>query len=156
MNQFQIVDATELARAYASARYEVDLGVGVQAVCVGELAAELEIALPAASYAFITAWNPASMPRTQEANAEADARLCARLDAAGAGRAPMRAQDQGGRWFEAGWLVSGLDAAGVDALAREFGQAGVLFWSRGTPVRLRMLLTRPQNAADLPGTDWVE
>lgn len=156
MSQFHLVDAIDLARAYVAADYAVDLGTAWQPVQVGAGAADLEIAWPAPSYAFITAWNPASLPRGERENRDADARLCTRLDEAGAGRTPMRAQDARGAWLEPGWLVGGLDADAIDALAREFGQAGVLFWERASPVRLRMLLTPPRNRPDLPCVDWVE
>ncbi len=156
MNQFHIVDAAELARAYATARYIADLGVGTQQVVVGERAAELETAWPADTYAFITAWNPASVPHDARANQQADARLCARLDESGAGRVTMHAEATDGSWKESGWLVAGLDCTGIDALAREFGQAGVLYWPRATPVRLRMLLKPRHGHTDLPDIDWVE
>ncbi|HEY4555286.1 MAG TPA: DUF3293 domain-containing protein [Lysobacter sp.] len=156
MHRFQLVDAVQLARAYASACYAADAGGGVHPVRVGDAAAGLESAWPAPCYAFITAWNPVSVPRGETENRSADAQLRARLAEAGAQRLPMRAEDAGGCWAEPGWLVGGLDAAKVDALAREFGQAGVLFWEASRPVRLRMLLTPPRNAPELPFVDWVE
>ena len=60
-----------------------------------------------------------------------------------------------GAWREPGWLLADLDAALGDALAREFGQAGVLAWRRGEPVRLRMLLGRPAQAEPADHTDWA-
>ena len=59
-------------------------------------------------------------------------------------------------WRELGWLVAGLEPHMLDALAHEFGQAGVLHWEPGHPVRLKMYLRRPSDAPPVPHIDWVE
>jgi hypothetical protein len=156
MYELQIVDAAGLARAYAAAEYGVTVEGRTFALHVGASAFEFESAWPATCYAFITAWNPASSPRPDAANEEADARLRAHLDRLGVTRMPAWAQAPDGRWREPGWLLADLPVAELDALAREFGQAGTLSWSRGAPVRLRMLMASPANAAGLPCVDWVE
>lgn len=143
MRELRIVDAMELATAYAAAAYTVLLGQREIPVRVGHPAAALEAALPASRYAFITAWNPASAPRPEDANEAADARLGGRLDALGIRRIPSRAQSPDGRWHEPGWLLCDCEVAQVLELAREFGQAGVIDWARGEPVRLHMLAERP-------------
>lgn len=156
MYELQIVDSAELVRAYAAAEYAVEIEGRAIALRVGAPAPELESAWPASRYAFLTAWNPASSPRSQVANEVADARLRERLELLGALRMPARAQAPDGGWCEPGWLLADLPVAELDTLARDFGQAGTLSWSRGAPVRLRMLIAAPANAAGLPCVDWVE
>lgn len=154
--QLQIVDAVELVRAYAAAEYAVAIDGDTLALRVGEPARDLEAYWPATRYAFITAWNPASEPATDAANETADALLVAQLDAAGAARQPAWAQDGQRGWREPGWLLADVEDHVVDVLAREFGQAGVLAWNRGEPVRLRMMIPRPRYSPDCAHTDWLE
>lgn len=156
MYALQIVDAAELAHAYAAAEYSVTVGDRGFALRVGAPAAGLESAWPASRYAFITAWNPASAPQPEPANEDADARLCDRLDRLGVARTPASAQAPDGGWREPGWLLADLPVVELDTLAREFGQAGTLCWARGEPVRLRMLMRAPADAAGLRCVDWVE
>ncbi|WP_386669758.1 DUF3293 domain-containing protein [Lysobacter korlensis] len=156
MQEFQIVDATDLARAYAAADYAVELDGRTVALRVGEFATELESSLTARRYAFITAWNPASSPRAGRENEVADGQLRERLDGHGAKRIPAWAQAPDGRWREQGWMVLDLPAGDLDTLARDFGQAGTLQWARGEPVCLRMMMAAPMQAAEMPCVDWVE
>ena len=85
----------------------------------------------------------------------ANAALVARLTAMGLARHPAHAYDVHGEWREAGWLVGDIDEALMDLLGREFSQAGVLAWTAGEPVRLRMLMPRPAQAIGLDCIDWV-
>lgn len=162
MRELQVVDAAELARAYAAADYAVKLDGDSLRLRVGEHATDIEAYCPADRYVFLTAWNPASQPASDLSNQAADAALVAQLDAAGAQRLAAWAQDPDGDWNEPGWLVPGLELSTADLLAREFGQAAVLAWERGEAVRLRMLLERPETPDVAPGaststcTDWVE
>lgn len=148
-------DLLELARAFASARYRVDMGGDPLEFRVGAPTPDLEARLPAASYAFITAWNPEAERQPVAENALDDDALAARLEAAGADCRRTWAEDAEGGHREAGWLVAGLDAARADALGSAFRQAGILWWAAGTPVRLHMLHPRP-GGADLPDVDWIE
>lgn len=144
-----------LAIAFASARYLAELGGEPVEFGVGERVPEIEQRLPAASYAFITAWNPDAEHQPVDENAGSDDRLVARLEAMGAQYRRVWAQDAQGGHREAGWLVAGLDPDRCDALGREFDQAGILCWLRGEPVRLHMLMARPEGG-DLPFVDWLE
>lgn len=155
MRELQIVDAAELAAAYAQAQYAVVLDGDALRLHVGRTTRDLEAYWPAQRYGFITAWNPGSAPHSDAANETANAALVARLDAIGARRLPAHAFDRNGEWREAGWLVAGVDEALLDLLAREFGQAGVLAWGSGEPVRLRMLMPRPAHSA-LEYVDWAD
>lgn len=154
MHELRIVDAAELATAYAAAEYVVVLDGDPLPLRVGEPARDLEAYVPASRYSFITAWNPASEPRSDAANEAADALLVAQLDTLGASRHAGWAQDAAGRWREPGWLVAGLDESAVLRLAQEFGQAGVLDWEAGEPVRLRMLAPRPEGD-EVAHTEWI-
>lgn len=156
MREIQVVDAGELAAAYAQADYAVRLDGDSFRLKVGRLAGDVEAYWPADSYAFITAWNPASRPTPDGVNQNADSSLVAQLEAIGAPHHPAWAEDATGDWREPGWLVGGLEPRVLDALAREFGQAGVLHWHRGRPVQLRMYLPRPAHAAPAAHIDWVE
>lgn len=156
MPEFHVIDANGLAKAYASADYAVVIDGRSHPLRVGGSAPQLEATWPAASYVLLTAWNPASMPRGNAENEAADRQLCARLDGAGLARRPASAQGPDGCWLEPGWLVADAEPAFIDALAREFGQAAVLAWARGEPVRLRMLVPRAHRPSELPCVDWVE
>ena len=151
----QLLDAEALAAAYRAAIYRARLPAGECVVAVGENATALEATIEEDSFAFITAWNPASQPRGKDQNEAADAKLVAELDALAIPRWPMHASAPDGRWGEPGWLLAGIDPAALDHLARTFGQAGTLFWRRGTPVRLRMVLPKPPGAR-CDSTDWLE
>lgn len=159
MRTYRVVDAVELARAYAGAVYSVALDGDTLPLRVGQPAADLEAYWPARGYAFLTAWNPASQPHSDEANHTADGLLVAELDAAGIARLAACAQSPDGQWREPGWLLSDAEEHVVERLAQEFGQAGILSWRCGTPVRLKMLTGCPQPAG-LTGvlahyTDWT-
>ncbi|HZH43793.1 MAG TPA: DUF3293 domain-containing protein [Lysobacter sp.] len=149
-------DAAALAEAYRCARYGVEVDGDTFDLQVGASAADLEAYWPAPDYVLLTAWNPCSVPQPADANRVADEALRARLQAAAVPHLRAWASAPDGSWREDGWLLAGLGFARADALAREFGQAGVLAWRRGGPVRLRMLLPRPPGAAEEPSTEWVE
>ncbi len=154
MQRLHLVDASELASAYAAAEYAVVLDGDVLALHVGEPAVDVEAYCAARRYAFITAWNPASQPLPEAANNEADARLVARLQSLDLGFHPAWAHDRDKQWRESGWLVADIDVAVLDTLAVEFGQAGTLFWEHGEPVRLRMSMALAEGAEAPAFVDW--
>ncbi|AKC85549.1 DUF3293 domain-containing protein [Pseudoxanthomonas suwonensis] len=144
-----------LLEAYLAAVYRVELDDGTTLpLHVGQPApAALERAMPATAWTLVTAWNPQSVPRSGAANDAADAMLRAELDALGLAKLRAGGGSDDGDWEERGWLVAGLDAAAADALARRYGQAGILHWAQGQPVRLRMYRPRPGGDAT-PHVDW--
>ena len=148
-------DPVALARAFAAARYRVETGAEPIEFGVGDHATEVESALPAPYYAFITAWNPDAESQPFRDNAASDDALVSRLDALGMDYRRTWAQAPDGGHREAGWLVAGLEPARADALGREFDQAGILSWCTGSAVRLHMLMAEPPGA-DLPDVDWIE
>lgn len=156
MREFQLVNAADLAAAFAAAHYCVLLDGETLPLRVGKPAADLEAYWPARRYVFITAWNPASEPHSDEANQTADALLVGQLDEAGVQRHAAWAEGPQGDWREPGWLLADVDFDHCLRLAQEFGQAGVLIWEPGQPVRLQMMVARPADAPASTCIDWVE
>lgn len=146
----------ELARAFIRARFHVELGDRLHTLHVGTLQPALDALLEGTSYGYVTAWNPAAQARETAENMTDDDRLAARVAALGYGMRRTWSEDAQGAHREAGWLVIDADASRVDALGREFGQAGVLAWMRGEPVRLHMLMRPPPDSTGLPWVDWIE
>lgn len=147
--------ASELAQAYAAAHYFVTIGHREWLFCVGQEARDIERELDAASYLFVTAWNPPPEAASTDQNMAADQRLQSRLHEGGyRHHSSLGCNAQGGA-VEYGWVVLDIGLEAADALAREFGQAGTLYWRRGEPVRLRMLWPRPANGGDGEFTDWA-
>jgi hypothetical protein len=142
-----------LLEAYITACYEVEVDGHRLGLRVGEPAAALEQAWPAACYCLLSAWNPGSQPLPAATNQAADRDLAAAL----AARAPhplrTHSSDGHGGWREEGWLAAGLELSLADALALRFGQAGILYWRRGQAVGLR--LYRPPPPAR-PARPWLE
>ena len=88
-------------------------------------------------------------------NDAAQERLHARLHTLGLAFHPALGCNSQGGMVEHGCLVLDPSTEQADALARELGQGGTLFWHADAPVRLRMMWTRPPQADDDPHTDWV-
>ncbi|MDR1075683.1 MAG: DUF3293 domain-containing protein [Xanthomonadaceae bacterium] len=143
-----------LMESYASALYRVSLPQGEVGITPGRRAGRLEALFPAKRYAVITAFNPGSRRLPQEENQLANRVLRRRLDALNIAIFPSTASDSEERWLEPGWLATDLDRPAVDALARRFGQTGVLFWEHSQPVRLRMYLP-PVAHVRMPWVEWA-
>lgn len=145
----------ELARLYAAAHYFVAVGRQEWLFQVGQMAEDVERQLQARSFQFVTAWNPHSRPAGAQGNLEAGQALEARLRESGlACHRALGCNAQGGA-IEHGWLVLDVAPEQADALAREFGQAGTVYWRAGEPVRLRMQHPQPHDCADDAFTDWI-
>jgi hypothetical protein len=149
-------DIAALATAFRKARYQVGALGDAGSFSVGTVATGLEAALPADSYAFITAWDSDSESDSRMDNTAADGELSARLDQLNATRIRAHAEDAQGAHREAGWIVLDLPLPELDRLARYFDQDGTLAWTRGNAVRLRMYHPCPPDAAPALWTDWVE
>lgn len=145
----------DLARLYAAAHYFVVVGRKEWLFQVGQSAADVERQLGARSYQFVTAWNPRSCPAGEARNLEAAQVLEQRLRETSLSiHRALGCNAQGGA-VEHGWLVLDVGWDQADALARDFGQAGTLYWLAGEPVRLRMQAPRPHDAPDDMFTDWT-
>lgn len=144
-----------LSKAWKAAHYFVSAGWREWLFIVGQTAAEVERQLPAQGYLFITAWNPPPGESTRESNLRADERLQARLAELGVVHHAALGCDAHGSNVERGWLALDVPLHIADALAREFGQGGTLYWEAGEPVRLRMLWAHPSEPGDDESIDWV-
>jgi len=120
-----------LEAAYRGTHYEV-------AVPGGELLVlRVDVASPAlrlvhercgvSCSAFLTAWNPRSVPQAAEQNAAANQELQQRLAAQGLASWPGRGRDPSGKWPpEASLFVPGLELAAARVHGRHFGQNAIL------------------------------
>lgn len=145
-----------LARAYLDADYRWELDGDWHDVRVGLPAPGLEMAHPdATSFGFISAWNPWSVERPEADNRAADHALHAALLASGKPFRAAFASAPNRSWREPSWVVMSMDAAGFDAMARQFGQLGSLWWQPGTSVRLRLHAARPDGFEGDGEIDWL-
>ena len=144
-----------LARAYAAAHYFVTIGHREWLFGVGQPAEDIDRQLGAGSYLFITAWNPPPGTASLAENLAADQRLQQRLRESGYSHLSSLGSNAQGGAVEYGWVVLDPSLETADAWAREFGQAGTLYWRQGEPVRLRMLWPRPHDLPDGPFIDWA-
>lgn len=81
------------------------------------------------SSAFITAWNPASVPLAQDENDRRQAELKLAVEAAGYALLPGIGEDPSGHWpGERSTLVLGISREDAIALGVRFGQIAIV-WS---------------------------
>ena len=78
------------------------------------------------SWVVLTAWNPGSVPRTEEENAAAQRALTEVLERAGLVVWPARGESPGRDWVEESLCVLDLDREQARALARRFGQVALV------------------------------
>ena len=147
--------AAELARAYAAAHYFVTIGHREWLFGVGQSAQDIERQLGAGSYLFITAWNPPLQSTSTAENMAADQQLQLRLRESGFSHHSSLGSNAQGGAVEYGWLVLDVPLETADDWAREFGQAGTLYWQQDQPVRLRMLWPRPLHLDAQEFIDWA-
>lgn len=145
----------ELALAYLRADYFVALGRREWRFRIGDPVPDIEDVLQGARYLFITAWNPLSQDIGLDDNIELDQQLQVRLQQAGFQHHSALGGDSVGDHREHGWLVLDLPVPTADLLAREFRQAGVVYWQRGEPVRLRMQSPQPPHWQIHDCVDWT-
>lgn len=148
-------ERARLAAAWAAAHYFVSVGRQEWLFRTGMTAPDVERQVMASRYLFITAWNPPPGDAPRPVNDAAQERLHARLHMLGLAFHPALGCNSQGGMVEHGCLVLDPSPEQADALAREFGQGGTLFWHADAPVRLRMMWPRPPQADDDPHTDWV-
>jgi Protein of unknown function (DUF3293) len=132
-----------LLAAWRAARYEVTDASPPFVLAVDAPSAALAACHAAHAVrcsAFVTAWNPGGRPAAPEANARAGDALTERLRAGGYVVLAGRGVDPAGEWpAEPSVLVLGLGHAAAAALAREFGQAGLLCAGADAVPRLVLL-----------------
>lgn len=117
---------------YSAARYEVDMDDGrALAFHIGEPVP----GLAGESFALITAFNPRSVPRSEEWNGAANARLETRLRELGFAYLLGRGMSPDESHVEPSFAVLGITRARALALAREFEQAAIV-WFDGRSAEL--------------------
>lgn len=151
-------DAIALLRAYLAAEYRADGGRMV--LRVGEPVASAD-GLPAAvPLAFLTAWNPRSLARSERENLTALADLQAALEREGARVLPGEGVAADGSWREPSLLAIGIEPAAADEHARRHEQNAIVTARVGEPARLRVHRLEWRDGADAAGLDtrfidWV-
>jgi len=154
---FEDAHITALAHAYLAADYRWELDGHWREIAIGQPAPELEARFPEArAFGLISAWNPHSVIRPERANRVADEALQAALESSGFAHRPGFSAARNRSWREPGWVVMGMPAEDLDALAQRFGQLGTLFWQRGHAVRLRLYHAQPRGWPGSPWVDWIE
>jgi Protein of unknown function (DUF3293) len=136
----------ELLAAYRVTDYEVHAAIPF-ALHVDRHSPELDTLLAARAAdcaAFITAWNPRSLPRPEVENRAAQNRLEAELQRDGFECVTGFGRDPLDRWpGEPSVLVLGLPRQQAIECGRRYGQNAVLCVERGRPVELVWLGSEP-------------
>ena len=118
-----------LRKAYLQTAYVVRAPQGVHALRIGarHQAFDAEVETSGAQcWAILTAWNPGSLPRTTEENAQAQGRLVEAVAELGLSSWAAEGKADDGGWREESLCVLDLDAARAVALGRRFGQVAVV------------------------------
>jgi hypothetical protein len=125
--------------AYTETEYLVILPEGEVVARIGQPSPQLDAVLAeqgAERGIFITAWNPASVPHSREANERAHAKLMSCLQERRIRWLPHIGRSPDHQWQEHG--VFALDLAEPESLsiAERFGQYAIVTVERGHPPRL--------------------
>ena len=150
--------ATDLLRAYLAAEYRADAGKIV--LRVGEAIPAMPGLAAATPVAFLTAWNPRSLARSERENTKALGDLRAALEREGAQVLAGEGVDPRGTWREPSLLAIGLEAARADDHARAHEQNAIVAGRVGEPARLRVHRIEWRDGAreaglDTSFIDWV-
>ena len=132
----------ELVEAYLATHYRVGSGADAFTLRIGEPSPAL-VRLYAANghacAAFITAWNPLSIPQPPQVNSAAHARLCEALERHGIPFIEGAGVDPGGGWREQSVLALGLAREPAKELGRAYRQNAIV-WVGGDAVPRLCLL----------------
>lgn len=133
-------ERARLAGAYRRTRYRLEIDGVAIALRVGAPYPLLDAALGAAgaaTWAFITAFNPGSQPQSAAANRARDIALAREIDARSLRRWRCDGVDDDGAWpTERGWVISGIGRGAAIALGQTFSQNAILFGTRGGTAEL--------------------
>jgi hypothetical protein len=129
-----------LMRTYRRAIYRVFAAGTAIEFRIGRRCPDLDALLAregAGLAAFITAYNPMSVPRPDPANRAADRALRRALAAGGWRWWPGEGADPDGRWRpEPSYLVLAMGPSAARLMARRFGQAAIVILARDRSPRL--------------------
>jgi hypothetical protein len=130
----------ELEDVYRSTNYVVRKSESEIVIRIGELCPALDQLLEenaAASWAFLTAWNPYSQQLADEENATRQILLLEELRSRGTTFFPGAGIDANGEWPpEESVLTIGIELDEATALAKRFEQNAIVFGWLGEPPRL--------------------
>lgn len=131
---------TELEDVYRSTNYVVNHDGNRIVIRIGEVSPALDKLLEenaAASWAFLTAWNPYSQQLTDEENTARQKMLLEELNLRGMVYFHGAGEDSNGEWpSEESVLILGLELHEAIALAKHFEQNAIVFGRLGEPPRL--------------------
>ncbi len=145
-----------LLHAYLGARYRWQYRDDWHDIIIGLPTPGLDLRYPdATSFGLISGWNPLSVMRSATENRRADRALEAALIASELPHIAAFASAADRSWREPSWIVFGMDAATFDALGRQFGQLGTLWWQPAQAVRLRIDAARPVGLEGDQHVDWL-
>lgn len=134
----------ELLVAYAATRFEAETPEGLIVLWIGrrnEALARLYRVTGTQSAAYITAWNPASVPQGEERNRSAHMELLQSLNAAQCHYYEGFGRDPAGQWpAERSVLVLGISEERACSLGRQFGQAAIVLAAANAVPALRWLM----------------
>jgi len=120
----------ELIAAYTATRYEAQTTTGLISLRIGEKTPALADLLSRAALdtaAYVTAWNPGSVARSDEENASAHARLVREIESRAYPYYTGYGHDPSGLWpAEHSLLILGLSTEEACDLGRRFGQAAIV------------------------------
>jgi hypothetical protein len=140
----------QLLAAYATTLFEANTTLGSVVLKVGEYndcLANLYRTTGTQCAAYITAWNPASVPLNEVQNGVRHTDLLASLKTRGYTYSEGYGRDPTGQWPpERSVLVLGIPDGEACAVGREFGQAAIVVVDADAIPRLRWLL----DVADSP------
>lgn len=128
-------ERVRLAAAYRRTRYRLEIDGVALTLRVGAHSPLLDAALcavGAATWAFITAFNPRSQPQSAAANRTRDIALVGEIDARSLRRWRCDGIDDDGTWpTERGWVIAGISRDAAIALGQTFAQNAILFGAAG-------------------------
>lgn len=137
-------DDPRLWDAYRATVYEVEAPEGVVPIRIGRLHPLIDrlcVLHEAASWCFITAWNPGSQGLPADDNRRRNEELRAKLDRDGYAVLEGTGRGEDPEWApEASFFVLGIDRAHASQLGRRFGQNAVVFGERGGVAQLLALV----------------
>lgn len=116
-----------LEQLYRAADYEVDLPTGTVVFHIGDAApAGLPVPL-----ALVTAFNPGASRPCEEINRAANRRLEAEIAHRGSSWFPARGRDAAATHIEPSFAIPDISPEDALALARQFGQAAIVYCDEG-------------------------
>ena len=136
MDNYQSLD-----RAYREAVYEVDLAAGRWRFRIGDTIPPVR----GRPFALLTACNPGLSRPGEEENRRANQRLQQRLASLAVDYVAARGMSADGRHAEPSFAVFGIDREHALELAREFGQAAIV-WFDGATAGLAWTAEAPPHA----------